>query len=188
MCFYIFSNFPIAFVCHFHNNQRTTTQSVYFEYRIVAFILGTDADIGNIFVHHHHPEHHPPLLIQNWTFYPRPQWYLPIVIAFAISGIALQVCEPLSPLQYIRRTSGGLGRPMDMHIFNKQNHGKNVDDVHRKTQEGWGRHMSSNLPHSIVGMDVMQPACVPEGWPGRVFSPVALCQTRCQLLGGRFVG
>lgn len=53
--------------------------------------------------------------------------------------------------------------------------------------KGRGRHMSSNLPHSIVGMDVMQPACVPEGWPGRVFSPVALCQTRCQLLGGRFL-
>lgn len=58
---------------------------------------------------------------------------LPIVIAFAILGIVLQVCEPLSSSSD-KWTSGGLGKAMDMPIFNKQKHRKNVDGVQRETQ------------------------------------------------------
>lgn len=43
--------------------------------------------------------------------------------------------------------------------------------------------MSLKLPHFIIWINVMQPACwkVDQEW--LFFSPVALCQTRCELVG-----
>lgn len=44
-----------------------------FEYRVVAFILGTDADIGDMIVHH--PLTHTLKLIQKRACGPKLQCY-----------------------------------------------------------------------------------------------------------------
>lgn len=43
--------------------------------------------------------------------------------------------------------------------------------------------MSLKLPHFIIWINVMQPASWKIGQEGLFFSPVALCQTRCELVG-----
>lgn len=43
--------------------------------------------------------------------------------------------------------------------------------------------MSLKLPQFVIWINVMQPACWKVGQEGLFFSPVALCQTRCELVG-----
>lgn len=57
-----------------------------------------------------------------------------------------------------------------MHIFNKQNHGKNVDDVQRKTQGGGGTCLQTSRIPLLVWMLCSLPVCRKVGQEG--FSPL----------------